>query len=91
MRGAPWCLLYSLIFGIPLFEIGEFKLMLSNWLIFLHTHVQSRFHVFLMICKRGVGYLPFSLCAQELRMCLTFDKVIRRQPSQGIRRQPSQL
>ena len=41
--------------------------------------MQSRFHV-LLICRRGVGYLPFNLCAHELRMCLTFDNVIRRQP-----------
>ena len=32
--------------------------MLSDWLTVLYTHVQSRFHVFPMICKRGVGYLP---------------------------------
>ena len=54
------------------FEIGEFKLMLSDWLTVLHTHVKSRFHVFLMICKRDVGYLPFNCCGLELRMCLTF-------------------
>ena len=54
------------------FEIGEFKLTLSNWLTVLHTHMQFHFHVFLMICKRGVGYLPFNFCCLELRMCQTF-------------------
>ena len=52
--------------------------MLSDWLTALHTHVQSRFHVFLMICKRGVGYLPFNLCTHELWMCLTFDNMSRK-------------
>ena len=59
-------------FGMPLFGIGELKLMLSDWLTVLHAHMQSRFHVFLMICKRGVGYLPFNFCCLELRMCQTF-------------------
>ena len=57
---------------MPLFENGEFKLMLSDWLTILHTHLQSCFHVFLMICKRGVGCLPFNFCWLELRMCLIF-------------------
>ena len=64
-------LLCSLI-SACLFSIGEFKMSFSDWLTVLHTHVQSRFHVFLIICKRGVGYLPFNLCAHELRMCLIF-------------------
>ena len=34
--------------------------------------MQSRFRVFLMICKSGVGYLPFNFCCLKLRMCLTF-------------------
>ena len=59
-------------FSACLFPIGEFKSMLSDWLTVLHTHVQSRFHVFLMICKMGVGNLPFNFFARELRMCLAF-------------------
>ena len=51
--------------------------MLSDRLIVLHTYVQSRFHAFLMICKRGVGFLPLSFCCLELRMCQTFDNVIK--------------
>ena len=50
------------ILAFLVFKIGEFKLVLSDWLKVLYTHVQSRFYVFLMICKRSVGYLPFSQC-----------------------------
>ena len=46
--------------------------MLSDWLTVFHTHVQSRFHVFLMICKRSVGYLSSNFCCLELWICQTF-------------------
>ena len=54
------------------FRIDEFKLMLSDWLTVLHAHIQSRFHVFLMICKRGVGFLPFNLACTKLWICQAF-------------------
>ena len=39
--------------------------MLSDWLTVLYARVQSRFHVFFVICKRSVGYLPFNFCCIE--------------------------
>ena len=55
-----------------IFGIGELKLMLSDWLNFLRAHVQSPFHIFLTICRRNAGYLPFNFCCLKLQMCQTF-------------------
>ena len=71
-EGRLVALLCSAILECLVFGIGEFKLMLCDWLTVLYAHVQSRFHIFLMICKRGVGHLPFNFCCLEFRMRDTF-------------------
>ena len=58
-------------FRHPLFD-WRIQIDASDWLTVLHTHVQSRFHVFLMICKKGCRLLAIQFCAHELRMSLTF-------------------
>ena len=58
------------------FEIGEFKLMLSDWPTVLRIHVQSRFHVFLMICKKALATCH-SIVAASNCGCLISDNVIK--------------
>ena len=48
--------------------------MLFDWLTVLHIHVQSRFHVFLMICKKGCWLLAIQFCAHELQICFPKKK-----------------
>ena len=55
-----------------IFGIEELKLMLSDWLKVLCTHVQSRFHMFEDLQKESAGYLPFNFCCLKLWMCPTF-------------------
>ena len=55
-----------LILWYASFRNEEFKLMLSYWVTVFACPRAISFHVSLMVCKRGAGFLPFILACLEL-------------------------